>query len=158
MKNAKKLIYLLVQLLSLVTLLVFITKGGIGILLGGEVVQIIKMIVEFGVITFAMCGIVTGQLNKTDRHTAFRDTQTQIFKYIGVLGFLQLIAMFVTGTFGALGTGVIDKIPQMIPQIITVTFGLVALMMPFNTLKQAFTRIKSYEFRDPRRIVRDFYE
>lgn len=155
--KSEKVVYLLLQIIGLVILLVTLTTSGMGVLLGSDVASSLRSVVNFGTLTIAMSGILTGFLLKTRRHRIFRDTQIHLFKYFGTLGALQVMAMFMTGTFGLIPDELIGQMMSNVVKVVAITFSVMAFIMPVNYLKAQFNLVKAAEYRDPRKVVKSFF-
>jgi hypothetical protein len=157
MDKIKKIADLIVQLLGLVFLLSYITHGGMANILGAGVIELVKVIVQFGISAIALSGAVVGLYLPTRRHRIFRDTQIHSLKYIGILSGYQLLCMFLTGTIGGLSGELIKEMPGGLTNILIISFVLIAIMMPFNYIKSLFTLVKSVEYRDPRSLIKQLF-
>jgi hypothetical protein len=158
MEKIKRILILILQLLSLFLLVFMLSKGGIAVILGSEMAMITARIIEFGVALMSLAGIAFGLYLPTRRHRIFRDTQIHLFKYMTLLALYQLLCFFITGTFGFMGSAsLLTKMPAALTNVLVLTFCLLAFMTPFNYIKQLFTVLKSVEYRDPRSLIRQLF-
>ena len=157
MDKIKKIMDLIVQLLGLVFLLSYISHGGLAVILGGGMMELVKVIVEFGVAAICLSGAVVGLYLPTRRHRIFRDTQIHTLKYIGLLAGYQLLCMFLTGTIGGLSGDLITEMPSGLINVLMVSFVLIAIMRPFNYIKSLFPLVNSVEYRDPRTLIKQLF-
>lgn len=157
MSNAKQIIITLFQIISMILLLLYLGDAGLGEILGKEVAEIVKVIIEFGVTTIALSGALFGLYAPTRRHRMFRNTQIHLLKYISVLSMYQVLALFMTGTIGAVGVGLMTQLPPIFMNVLMISFSLIAIMMPFNYIKSLFNELKTVEYRDPRNLIKQMF-
>lgn len=157
MGRYKEIIYTIIEILLLIALISLLSHSGFSFFVGTAMAEIMKVIVEFGVLIMTVFGVLIGFLLPTRRHRIFRDTQTHSIKYLVILTLYQVMMLFITGTVGAMDGELISNIPPVLSQIIGMTFSMIAFMMPFNFVKNLFTYLKSVEYRDPRDIIRQLF-
>lgn len=154
--KSKRLLQIIGQMIGLILLLAIISKGGITAFMGVQMAEYVKLVISFGVGLISMSGSIFGIYLPGRRDQLFRDTQLESVKYIAVLGGFQLMMLFITGAtsgIGALGEG----ISPYMKNVILLTFGMFAFMMPFTYVKNLFAQLKNVQHRDPRDIMRQFY-
>jgi hypothetical protein len=154
MERSNRIVALLFQLLSLVFLMVYMSYGGINLFLGEVMTEMAKVVVQFGIAIITLAGIATGLLINHQKHRIFRDTYYHGLKYIWVLILYQTLMWFLGGAAGSIGGELMQKMPPLLVNIIVLTFSMIAFMMPFNYVKSMFTKLKSVEHRNPKRLIR----
>lgn len=157
MTKLKRILVIILQILSLMALLLTISHSGFGALFGSQMGEIVKVVIEFGVILMSVMGAIVGIYLPSRRHRLFRDTQIHVMKYISYLGLYQVLMIFITHAAGGLGSDFLSQMPSIITNIIMLTFAMLSFMMPFNYMKSLFTIIKSVEYRDPRDLIRQLF-
>ena len=157
MTRNKEILYTIAEILLLISLLFLLSKGGLAVFVGSAMAEIMKVIIQFGVFIMTLFGILVGTFLPTRRHRIYRDTQVHSVKYLIILLLYQMMMLFVGSIIGSMDTSLVSRIPPMLSQIVGMTFAMIALMMPFNFVKNLFTYIKSVEFRDPRDIIRQLF-
>lgn len=134
-----------------------ITHSGFGVLFGSQMANIIKVVIEFGVMLMSVMGAIVGLYLPTKRFRIFRDTQIHTMKYLAYLGLYQVLMVFITQAAGGLGTTFLTQMPSIITNIIMLSFAMLSFMMPFNYMKNLFTQIKAVEYRDPTALFRQLF-
>lgn len=157
MDRIKQLIWMLVNVGLLIALLLQLSHGGVGMVLGDVLVKLLKVVVEFGVSVISITGIVLGIMLPTQRHRQLRNAQLQSMKYIVVLLLFQILMWFIGGAVGGLGGNLLQKLPPTIINVVGFSFMMIAFMMPFNFVKYGFNQLKAVEERNPHQFMRQLF-
>lgn len=157
MKKLKHLLFMLFQLLSLLFLLSFLSHGGLSLILGEAVVEVAKVIIQFGVILMNIAGIIFGLCLPSQTHRVFRQAQIQTLSYTWLLLLYQAVVFSVGMAATSMHADILTKLPTMVINVIFFSFGMLAIMTPYSYIKRLFNMLKSVEVRDPRSLVRQFF-
>jgi hypothetical protein len=157
MEKIKRLLSLLFQLLSLAALLVYLSHGGLSVVLGPGVIEIVKNVVRFGVGIMTISGILAGVFLPTRRQRVFKAAEWQNVKYIWLLILYQTLMCVVTLTSGVSGGAMITKLPSLLMNVVLVMFAVTAFTMPIKYISGLFNLIKTVEYRDPRNLIRQIF-
>lgn len=159
MERIKGMLYTLLQLLLTIVLIVWVSTGGIGMFFGLEFgSKIVQLIITIGISVMAVSGIITSQFLETRRFVLLRNTQLQIFKYLGFLFFFQAIGAGMVHVIGGTTAHVMSQMSPYFKQIMVVGFGFMGIMMPITYAKSMFTEIKAVQFRKPSKIIRQMFK
>lgn len=156
-----KVIALGVELATIGGLLYLLSDGGFAAVLGAGVLQVIRMVAEFGISIMAVFGVLVAWLLKSRRHRILRDTQYQIFKYALVLGLFQVLTMTLTGGLPgssfALPKDLLKELPSGFLSVLSYAFYGMAIMIPFNYIKNLISSLKAVEHRNPQHLIRQIF-
>ncbi|QST02995.1 hypothetical protein IMZ31_20830 (plasmid) [Pontibacillus sp. ALD_SL1] len=156
MKHFKRVLILVLQLVMLFALLQTLVHGGMGALLGETFGHVSRVIIEFGVTIMCLFSSLLSFYLPSRRHRILRDAQVHLMKYISVLGLFQVLAYFLVNVTSSL-VGSASLHPLML-SIMIMLYCMSAFMIPFNYVKTLFNKVKAVETRDPRNLVRQFFE
>lgn len=157
MNRLKRVIIMFLQVVALFFLLQTLTHGGMGALLGEGFGRASKVIVEFGVTIMCFFSAIVSFYLPTRRHRVLRDTQIHLTKYLSILGLFQVLAYFLVNVTESFGPGGASLHPLMV-SILIMLYCMSAFMVPFNYVKTLFNKLKAVEYRDPRVLVRQFFD
>lgn len=158
MTKIKYIFILVIQIIALIILLQTLSGGGMSLLLGATFGAVSSVVIQFGVIIMALFASAISLYLPTRTHRILRDTQIHLTKYITVLGLFQVLALMLSKVTSILAVGTATAIHPIFMSVMVMLYCMSAFMMPFTYVKGLFNIIKSVEFRDPRNIIRGYFE
>lgn len=157
--KVKKIIFLILQLATLFLLMTWLQHGGVGVLLGKEIGNIALMaIIKVGIVVMILPSILFSLLLPTRRYMVLRDTQIQVFKYLGWMTGFQLLGSCLMNIAGGTAIATLNALSPYIMHMIVMSLAFMAIGMPLKYCSNLFNQAKAIQFRNPSSIIKQFYK